>query len=332
MNDKSNKKLAIRVCTYSKYGKGHFSRCLAIRSYLKCKTIWYIDVKDKYVSEMIPKHDEIVIEEGIYSCNKIKNDIIKKNLGMVLIDSYLISNNEFSKIRKYIPLTVISDEFKKIKADLVIYPHPVSIHYKQKKQILSGIRYAPLGREYSNKKEIVKNGIKKEYNILVSMGSIDRAGVTITAIKSINKIIKNASLKLRILIVLGDKSPLITHVMSLTNLVKNYEVLINPQDMKILYSKSIMAVGAPGQSHIERLACGLPTILVAQNNLHKPIINKWVRLGCGIKSFNTVSSLSQNIIFLLLNKNLLIRMRKRSEAIVDGYGASRVAMNMSKIF
>ena len=75
MNQKISKKLSIRVSTDSNYGKGHISRCLAIRSHIKCKTAWYIDLKDNEVTKMIPQYDEIVIEDGVFSCLKIKNAI-----------------------------------------------------------------------------------------------------------------------------------------------------------------------------------------------------------------------------------------------------------------
>ena len=100
MNKKLSKKLAIRVCTDSNYGKGHISRCLAIRSYIKCKTIWYIDLKDNEVIKMIPQYDEIVIENGVFSCLKIKNAIKKNYLSIVLLDSHMISDNEHLKIKK----------------------------------------------------------------------------------------------------------------------------------------------------------------------------------------------------------------------------------------
>ena len=330
MNQKISKKLAIRVSTDSNYGKGHISRCLAIRSHIKCKTVWYIDLKDNEVTKMIPQYDEIVIEDGVFSCLKIKNAIKNNYLSMVLLDSYMISNNEHLKIKKNIPLVVISDSLKKVNADLTIYPHPVSYNFSKNKNFLGGVKYALISKNYKAGGKI-KDCSRKEFNILVSMGSIDKARVTVTAIKSLNKILRNSSHKIKILIVLGIKSPLKVDVKSLTSSVKDYEILINPNDMRVLYLKSSLAIGAPGQSHLERMVFGLPTILVSQNKLHKPIISEWERLGCGIQSDNTVSSLYKNICFLLSNRAILNKMKISSKMIVDGLGASRVASTMSKM-
>ena len=103
MGPKFIKKLAIRVCTDSNYGKGHLTRCIAIRSFIKFKTTWYIDLKDHEIINMIPEKDKIVIEGNASSCIKIKSDIKKKNISIVLLDSSAISNVEYLKIKKNVP-------------------------------------------------------------------------------------------------------------------------------------------------------------------------------------------------------------------------------------
>ena len=40
--------------------------------------------------------------------------------------------------------------------------------------------------------------------------------------------------------------------------------------MNLIYEKSFFALGAPGISHLERLASGVPTILIAQNKKSQP--------------------------------------------------------------
>ena len=43
--------------------------------------------------------------------------------------------------------------------------------------------------------------------------------------------------------------------------------------------KNLFAIGAPGISQAERLASGVPTILISQNILHKKIIDNWTKLN-----------------------------------------------------
>jgi len=331
MDSQFTKKIAIRVCTNSNFGKGHITRCLAIGSHIKCKIIWFIDCLDDDIIKMIPVKDEIIIEDNIRSCEKVKKAIEEKNVNLVLLDSYHISKNDQFQIKKNIPLAVISDSIKKLNADLVIYPHPVSRNFKKNKKYLVGLKYAPIAKKFVKKYRHKKYN-KKEFNILVSMGSMDKKGVTVKAIKALNRMLRNHSYKFKVIIILGDKSPLKLHVVSLINQLKNYKVLINPDDMGIFYSKSSLAIGAPGQSHLERLIFGLPTILVAQNKIHKLLIPKWEKLGCSIKAENSVSSLYRSLEYLFSNQMILKKMKKRSNYIVDGLGASRVASNLLEMF
>ena len=60
------------------------------------------------------------------------------------------------------------------------------------------------------------------------MGAIDKARVTLTAVKTIKKILRNTPYKLKIFIVLGSNSPLKTHVRSALNLEKSFKIVVNP--------------------------------------------------------------------------------------------------------
>ena len=330
MGPKFIKKLAIRVCTDSNYGKGHLTRCIAIRSFIKFKTTWYIDLKDHEIINMIPEKDKIVIEGNASSCIKIKSDIKKKNISMVLLDSSAISNVEYLKIKKNVPLVIISDLIKTINADLTIYPHPVSHQFSKKSNFLKGLKYSLIRKNYRSEYNF-KDYKKKEFNILISMGAIDKAGVTLTAVKTVKKILRNTSYKLKIFIVLGSNSPLKTHVRSALNLEKSFKIVVNPKDMRFLYCKTTLAIGAPGQSQIERLVFGIPSILVSQNKIHKPLIRQWVKLGCSLQADNTVYSLYKKIYFLLSNRESLKKKQIKSKNIIDGLGALRVTSNMSKV-
>ena len=47
---------------------------------------------------------------------------------------------------------------------------------------------------------------------------------------------------------------------------------------------------------MERLASGLPNILIPQNNIHIDLIDKWVKLGCAIKAEkNSIRSIQDKL-------------------------------------
>ena len=81
-------------------------------------------------------------------------------------------------------------------------------------------------------------------------------------------------------------------------------MIVNKKNMNSIYKKSFFAIGAPGISQAERLASGVPTILISQNILHKKIIDNWIKLECAIKSDLNNIKLTKNIYDIYYNNNL----------------------------
>ncbi|MBT3938533.1 MAG: hypothetical protein HOF44_02355, partial [Pelagibacterales bacterium] len=94
---------------------------------------------------------------------------------------------------------------------------------------------------------------------------------------------------------------------------------------------SSIAIGAPGLSHMERLYFGIPTILIAQNNIHESIIDKWVNIGCALKSVNTISMIEKKLLYIIENRNIRNNLIQNGRNLVDGKGALRIAKAMLKI-
>ena len=101
--------------------------------------------------------------------------------------------------------------------------------------------------------------------------------------------------------------------------------------MNAIYKKTFFAIGAPGLSHAERLAAGVPSILISQNILHNKIINEWVDMRCAIKSNKTKNSIKYNINLIISNQELRNKIIKNGKEKIDGKGAERIAKEIGKI-
>ena len=320
-------KLAIRVSSNSSSGRGHIERCLAIRKYLPEKVFWFVDSDSKYIKNKIFKSDKIFYENGKHKFNILKNSLKKYFINCILIDNYNIDSKDIYNISDDIPIIVFVDQNTNIKADMLICSQPIDLDYTQGKKYLVGPKYAPISEKFN----FVKKDIKKKKNILISFGAYDSAGVTLNVIKSIKDFIESGSYNLNIIITLTNESPIISHVKYEIKNLSNFKLVLDCKKMEDIYKDCGIALGAPGLSHLERMASGIPSILISQNKLHSSLIDKWVKLGCGVKAESTLESIQDKLKLFLLNDDFREKIIINGRNLIDGKGAHRIATEIIKM-
>ena len=319
-------KLGIRVSSIKSSGKGHFQRCLSVRKNISKKVVWFLDYRSKYLIQKIPKSDQIFFENKYDGITKLHLALENKSINFVLIDNYNISRQDIQIINKKINTAVLIDDNKVIEADLIICPQPINMKILKGKKYLCGPKYAPISKLFSN------NNIKNNFNntILISFGAYDSKALTIKVIEAVKYIICIKKMNLKVLIALGIDSPIKYKVKEIIKELPDFQLILDYNNMSKLYKKSDIAVGACGVSYLERLASGLPSILIAQNKLHNKLIDEWEKLGCAIKSDGTIKSIVNNIYLLCKNKNLRKRISKKGMGLIDGKGSQRIAEEINK--
>ena len=88
------------------------------------------------------------------------------------------------------------------------------------------------------------------------------------------------------------------------------------------------AIGAPGISQIERMYLGLPSILIAQNNIQKPIINNLKKNKLSININGNIKNVVKNLISV--NKDELNYIKNNCLKVIDGKGSIRIADIINK--
>ena len=321
-------KLGIRVANSINSGRGHFERCFSVSNYFSSKIFWFLDEKNSFYENRIKDKDEIIYEEEVTEVSSMVKVASENKINIILLDSYNIDINSISKLFKNIPLCVFRDTSKFLNVQMVICPHPITLDNNKNIISLSGPKFAPISSKYINNKLCKKN---KNINLLISMGAYDSLGITLNIIKSIKKLSKKVEKKIVTKIVIAKGSPTINKI---TNLIKNdlnFELIINVNDMTDIYNNSTIAIGAPGLSHMERLYFGVPTILIPQNNIHESIVEKWVNIGCALRSKNSINMIEKTILYIIENKNVRKNLIKNGSNLVDGKGALRIAKAMLKV-
>ena len=320
-------KLGIRVSSQNISGRGHFERCLAIRNKIPTKVLWFIDYHSRSIKYRVSKLDELYYENGNNKFDLLKSAINNDKINCILLDTYHINTADIYSIRKKASLIALVDEKKNIKADLVICPQPLEFNYRKDIKYLIGPKYAPISDKFNFK----KLKIYEKNKILISFGAYDSYGLTLNVIKSIVKLNMVELKNLKIIITLSKDSPIIAKVKNTIKNLSNFVLILDSKNMQDIYKMCNIAIGAPGLSFLERMASGLPSILISQNKFHNNIIDKWVKMGCGIKAENSVKSIQNKLNLLLLNNDLQKKLIVKGKKIVDGSGASRIAKEIIKM-
>ena len=318
-------KLGIRVANSITDGRGHFERCFSISNYFNSKIIWFLDEKNEMHESKIKNKDEIIYEKDISKVSLMAKAVYEGKVNIVLLDSYNIDINYISKLFTNVPLCVFQDTNKLLNVEMIICPHPIEIETNNNTIKLCGPSFAPIsGNLLYNKVSKTNNDI----NLLISMGSYDSLGITINIIKAIKNLSKNLKNKIKTRIILGEESPIIDEIQNLIKGDLSYDLCVNVKDMTEIYTNASIAIGAPGLSHMERLYFGIPTVLISQNSIHESIVDKWVNLGCAVKSKNDINKIEKKIIYIIEDINIRNNLIKNGRNLVDGKGALRIAKAM----
>ena len=319
-------KIGIRVANYKEAGSGHINRCKAIRKFLKAEVIWFLDRNSKSLANEF-LHDSIVLEKSKRSTSNLVAYLERKGFDLVLIDSYMIEDQIFTKINLLTNTCILLDSFsKKTSSEIAICPHPLPFH-KNNKTIV-GSKFSPI-----NISELIKTNISvKKKKILISMGTYDKNNITLKIVKVLKKLYKDNKITLKTIITLGNNSPSIRSIEEiLINHKHNFSMLIGKKNISKYYNQSLFAIGAPGLAFTERMYLGLPSILISQNSYHKNLIKEWVNKDCAISCNNNKTSIENSILNIYFNKSLRSNLIKNGKKIVDGKGAERIANCLIKL-
>lgn len=316
-------KIAIRLSTLEKFGYGHISRCLNIRKYMNAEVSWFVDNESSFIQSLLPSQDKIFIENNEKSCSKLIEVIEQKCIRTVLIDSYRVPDETKRKLCKITSVVIIDDKDITLKADIIFCSQPINMHDNDSIKHY-GPKYAPISREFNKKLESKLSN----NNILISMGSRDNKGITLSIINSLFNIV---DYHFQVTIVLGKEAPFISKIREIIKYKTNFHLIVEPKNMNEIYQNHTFAIGAPGLSHMERLYVGLPSILIPQNEEHKTLINNWYRLGCCLKADNNINSIELSIKKLISNSSLRDSLINNGMQYVDGKGSERIANKIQKL-
>ena len=328
--------ILIRTDGSNLIGLGHVYRCIALSQKLKKKgaKINFLVGSNPRITKKLKIYGKCYIsnnieEDEIQLINKINPDIIFIDL---LKKFFPYSNSYFKRIRKLTQLLVTIDFSGKevIYADLSFYSL-FKPKIKNSKKIFYGLKYAIVRDEFHlyRQKFFVKKNVK---SILILQGGSDSNLISLNILNAINDFDNKISFTL----IVGSEFKGWNQLNYFRKKIKNIKILHNVRNIFEIMVKNDIVISAAGNTLIESLYLGIPTIIVCAEK-HELYIAKFVSeknlaknlgVGSNITKRRLLSTVENFIEDFQMRKNL----NKKSKCEVDGKGVSRIANMVFKYY
>jgi UDP-2,4-diacetamido-2,4,6-trideoxy-beta-L-altropyranose hydrolase len=317
-----------RVDAGKTLGMGHLNRCLSIANQLKqTKHESIFVIKNKITLEKI---QEFGFETIIMSKNEkewlfLKKISKEKKSKIIIFDSKRKSLEIVTKkLKRYLKIVII-DNIKYSKfSDLLILPE-INEQFKIiPKKAISGIDYILLNPNF---RKIVKN---REREILITIGSTDKADITTKIIKGF---LKNKK-KFRVNVIIGPYFSNEEKIIQLLRNDKRFKIIKNPNNIYELFATYCLGIVSYGITVYEAATQQLPIFVISHSNENSKSAKNFETYGCSkfVGKFNEIDykKLADNIIRVSKNSQILEKMSESSK-LFDGKGAERAMIKIIEL-
>ena len=333
-------KVLIRVDAYPKIALGHLNRCINLgESLLEFgHDIIFICYEDSATKAALTKtgFDFQLIPFKINDASNQDKELvflrdISDSVDLFLVDSYNVDSSYFKHLNKFFSSMIYLDDLGlDFDVDMVINPScTVKENDYIAKDVLCGMEYVILGNEYRAGR--IESLNTENHSILVTMGGIDHYDLSSRVIP----ILEEISLSIQVNMVIG---PYYENTESIKAAVKNSSLEVNifenVSNISALILKSNLALTAGGFTTYELAAMSTPSIGIALWDNQKNNVTCLSSQGALIPLYYTDSlefgqQLKKVLVDLINNSNIRKRISTKARIAVDGYGANRIAKEIT---
>lgn len=200
---------------------------------------------------------------------------------------------------------------------------------------LFGLEYALLDLAFAEAHERAQSG--KNWTsgdgrrLLVSMGARDEANATAAVLDACGELPCFREIR----VIMGAHADHLDAVEAQVKGIPNACLIVDCRDMIAEYERADLAMGAGGVSLLERLCCGLPSLIVTQSRNQLGNVKSALDAGA-VGLLGDVDTLDGNRIregieTLMQSDTALSAMCRAGLTLVDGRGAQRVALRLGHL-
>ena len=199
---------------------------------------------------------------------------------------------------------------------------------------LIGPRYALLGREFSEKREIslLRRRSSRVKKILISFGGVDQANASELTLLSLAHCMLPDDIQ--IVVALGSASPWRDRVVRCASEAPfPCDVVVGSASIASLMAESDVSIGAGGGMALERCCMGLPTILVVLADNQAEGSQALARLGAALGPIypDEIAPRLCSLLSELQVADTLQSCIRQASGVTDGKGCARVAEQLSAV-
>lgn len=296
------------------------TRCLALAERMSTPPRFFLDPGGEWETRLATTEFVAAPESVPGQCGAILAAVKAGEIGACLFDGFEIDGGGIARAAETVFTASFTDGAAPRGASLSILP---TFGGQANDNLLAGPEFAPLASSYAvDLAWADRPAASNASRVLVAFGARDSANATgrvLDAIELIDSLQETT-------IVLGPDAPHREDVARRTEALTNAKIIFAPEHMIPIYQSADLAIGAPGVSFLERLCCGVPTLLVCQNAGQRPIAEAAVREGAAeLADDDDAPALARRIMGLLANVVRRTELRRRGRELVDGRGAERLA-------
>jgi spore coat polysaccharide biosynthesis predicted glycosyltransferase SpsG len=320
-------KWGLRVATDPRFGAGHWARCAALAARLEGTVTLFCDPDPGLDVVNVFRSQERIEEPAVNKMNLAVEALGRHRVNALIVDSYSIEQRAIAKAAEFGFVAAFRDATPQGAETVSINPNPGS---RGSAKCLAGPAYMPLAGEFERQNIKVRAGQpenKRLKRVLIAFGARDSVNRTLTALQGIAKLGNHVEAG----VLLGRNATHAETVRAAVNEMSNVEMVPSSAGVCTLYAQFDIAIGAPGVSQFERACCGLPSVLVAQNDEHNVLCHGWAETGAAVECEADANSVAKMVSSLLNAPDRVGDMRARGLALVDGKGAARLAADLSKL-
>lgn len=308
----------LRVATDERFGAGHIARAAALAAALPGEVAVFVDPGAAPPAAL-----------GRYACTKEASvdsahmlaEAARDRLDAAIVDSPVVADAELARVAARVWTAAFRDGVTPGSEQLAIDLSPGAV---DSERVLCGPGWAPLAPHFADAHDEarrIRSDVPRTPRLLVAFGardSVNRTGLVAASLALLPRppattIVRGRSFE---------------HAAALERTVAGRPDVVqitDPGDMIALYLSHDLAAGAPGVSQYERACCGLPALLVPQNDNQGPLAVAWAAQGSARAAAPAVDALAEQLAALIEDATARESMCAAALAAVDGRGAQRLA-------
>lgn len=195
-------------------------------------------------------------------------------------------------------------------------------------RLLLGPRYALLRRDFTRWVGWDRPVAERARHVVITMGGGDRFNQTVRVMRAVQRL-HDSQLEVKVIVGTNNGQWPFLNAIAADSRTVRFELLLNPPDIPTLLAWADVAIAAGGSTCWELCFMGVPSLLMTLVDNQAGITFGLAEAGAAVHLgwFNEVSEaqIEEALRAILCDPDHRAMLRRRSQGLVDGRGAVRVA-------